>query len=136
MGKRKRLAADAMKQERSEVAFAKLTNVPSSPRKMRLVADMIRGKEVFRALGILKFSNKEAAARVENFSVRPSPTGKQRTKQKPKPANSTSKQSSSTPHLCSNASVRLPKAAATVSANVPITSHSSSTPSNPHKTKS
>ena len=49
MGKRKRLAADAMKQERSEVAFAKLTNVPSSPRKMRLVADMIRGKEVFRA---------------------------------------------------------------------------------------
>ena len=67
MGKRKRLAADAMKQERSEVAFAKLTNVPSSPRKMRLVADMIRGKEVFRALGILKFSNKEAAARVEKL---------------------------------------------------------------------
>ena len=66
MGKRKRLAADAMKQERSE-AFAKLTNVPSSPRKMRLVADMIRGKEVFRALGILKFSNKEAAARVEKL---------------------------------------------------------------------
>lgn len=67
MGKRKRLAADAMKQERSEVAFAKLTNVPSSPRKMRLVADMIRGKEVFRALGMLKFSNKEAAARVEKL---------------------------------------------------------------------
>lgn len=65
MGKRKRLAADAMKQERSEVAFAKLTNVPSSPRKMRLVADMVRGMEVFKALGVLKFSNKEAAARLE-----------------------------------------------------------------------
>ncbi|MGM9870178.1 MAG: 50S ribosomal protein L22 [Muribaculaceae bacterium] len=67
MGKRKRIAADAMKEERSEIAFAKLTNVPSSPRKMRLVADMVRGQEVFRALGILKFSNKEAAARLEKL---------------------------------------------------------------------
>lgn len=49
------------------MAFAKLTSVPTSPRKMRLVADMIRGKEVFRALGILKFSNKEAAARLEKL---------------------------------------------------------------------
>lgn len=56
-----------MKEERKSVAFAKLTNIPSSPRKMRLVADMIRGQEVFRALGILKFSNKEAAARVEKL---------------------------------------------------------------------
>ena len=56
-----------MKEERSEIAFAKLTNVPSSPRKMRLVADMVRGQEVFRALGILKFSNKEAAARLEKL---------------------------------------------------------------------
>lgn len=47
--------------------FAKLNNVPTSPRKMRLVADMIRGMEVFRALGVLKFSNKEAAARVEKL---------------------------------------------------------------------
>ena len=67
MGKRKRIAADARKEERSEIAFAKLTNVPSSPRKMRLVADMVRGQEVFRALGILKFSNKEAAARLEKL---------------------------------------------------------------------
>ncbi|MCC8118348.1 MAG: 50S ribosomal protein L22 [Bacteroidales bacterium] len=65
MGKRKRLMADRMKEERKSVAFAKLTNIPSSPRKMRLVADLIRGQEVFRALGILKFSNKEAAARLE-----------------------------------------------------------------------
>ncbi len=54
-----------MKEERKSVAFAKLNRIPSSPRKMRLVADMIRGQEVFRALGILKFSNKEAAASLE-----------------------------------------------------------------------
>lgn len=56
-----------MKEERKNIAFAKLTNVPSSPRKMRLVADLVRGQEVFRALGILKFSNKEAAARLEKL---------------------------------------------------------------------
>ena len=56
-----------MKEDRKNVAFAKLTNIPSSPRKMRLVADMVRGKEAFRALGILKFSNKEAAARLEKL---------------------------------------------------------------------
>ncbi len=67
MGVRKRLSADKMKEARKEVAFAKLTNIPSSPRKMRLVADMVRGKEAFRALGILKFSNKEAAARLEKL---------------------------------------------------------------------
>lgn len=64
MGVRKRISADQKKQERKQVAFAKLTNVPSSPRKMRLVADMIRGKEVYLALGMLQFSNKEAAARL------------------------------------------------------------------------
>lgn len=67
MGARKRLAADRRKQEQREIAFAKLTDIPSSPRKMRLVADLVRGKEVFRALGILKFSNKEAAARLEKL---------------------------------------------------------------------
>ena len=67
MGVRKRLAADKRKEEQKSVAFAKLLNIPTSPRKMRLVADMVRGKEVFRALGILKFSNKEAAARLEKL---------------------------------------------------------------------
>ena len=43
MGARKRLSANKMKEERRQVSFAKLTNVPSSPRKMRLVADMVRG---------------------------------------------------------------------------------------------
>ena len=67
MGERKRLSADRRKEELKSVAFAKLTNIPTSPRKMRLVADMVRGKEVFRALGILKFSNKEAAARLDKL---------------------------------------------------------------------
>lgn len=67
MGKRKRIAADARKEAKRTVSFAKLNNVPTSPRKMRLVADMIRGMEAFKALGVLKFSNKEAAARVEKL---------------------------------------------------------------------
>ena len=67
MGVRKRQSAEVMKEARKSQAFAKLINVPSSPRKMRLVADMVRGKEVFRALGILKFSNKEASAKVEKL---------------------------------------------------------------------
>ena len=67
MGKRKRESAEKNKEAKKVVSFAKLKNVPTSPRKMRLVADMVRGKEVFQALGILKFSNKEAAARVEKL---------------------------------------------------------------------
>ena len=67
MGVRKRNTAVARKEELKNIAFAKLTNIPTSPRKMRLVADLVRGKEVNRALGILKFSNKEAAARVEKL---------------------------------------------------------------------
>ncbi len=65
MGKRKKLSAEAHKQARKEVCCAKLRNIPSSPRKMRLVADMVRGVEVFKALGLLHFSNKAAAADVE-----------------------------------------------------------------------
>jgi large subunit ribosomal protein L22 len=67
MGARKRIAAEEMKEARKSIYFAKLRNVPTSPRKMRLVVDMIRGMEAFRALGVLKFSNKEAAARVEKL---------------------------------------------------------------------
>jgi large subunit ribosomal protein L22 len=67
MGARKRISAETRKEALKKVSFAKLNNVPSSPRKMRLVADMIRGLEVFRALGVLKFSNKEAAAKVEKL---------------------------------------------------------------------
>ncbi|MDE6297097.1 MAG: 50S ribosomal protein L22, partial [Muribaculaceae bacterium] len=67
MGLRKRQYADGLKAERKSEYFAKLRNVPSSPRKMRLVVDMIRGQEVFKALGILKFSNKEASNKVEKL---------------------------------------------------------------------
>lgn len=67
MGARKKLAADARKEALKNQYFAKLNGVPSSPRKMRYVADMIRGKEVFLALGILKFSNKEASGRLEKL---------------------------------------------------------------------
>ncbi|MDE6269148.1 MAG: 50S ribosomal protein L22 [Muribaculaceae bacterium] len=67
MGVRKRQSADLRKEALKTQAFAKLTNIPSSPRKMRLVADLVRGKEVFRALGILKFSNKAAAAQLEKL---------------------------------------------------------------------
>ena len=67
MGVRKRTSADQRKEANKQVAFAKLLDVPSSPRKMRLVVDMVRGMEVNRALGVLKFSNKEAAARLEKL---------------------------------------------------------------------
>jgi len=67
MGARKHLKAEAMKAERQKIAFAKLNNCPTSPRKMRLVADLVRGVEVDRALSILKFTNKEAAIRLEKL---------------------------------------------------------------------
>ena len=67
MGKRKRIAAEAIKAERSTQSFAKLRNVPSSPRKMRYVVDLVRGMEVFKALGILHFTKKEAALKVEKL---------------------------------------------------------------------
>ena len=67
MGNRKKESAELLKEARKNQYFAKLRNVPTSPRKMRLVADMVRGVEVFKALGILKFSNKEAARRVEKL---------------------------------------------------------------------
>jgi large subunit ribosomal protein L22 len=67
MGKRKRISAEARKEAKKTQYFASLRNVPTSPRKMRLVADMIRGKEVNMALSMLKFSTKEAAGRMEKL---------------------------------------------------------------------
>ncbi|GHT41630.1 50S ribosomal protein L22 [Bacteroidia bacterium] len=67
MGARKRISAEKRKEAQATEYFAKLKSVPTSPRKMRLVADMIRGMEAFKALGVLKFSNKEASARVEKL---------------------------------------------------------------------
>ncbi len=67
MGVRKKQMAERLKEERKSVAFAKLNNCPTSPRKMRLVADIIRGKKVEDALNILKFSSKEAARRLDKL---------------------------------------------------------------------
>ena len=64
MGARKKISADARKEENKTLYFAKLNGVPTSPRKMRLVADMIRGMEVNKALSVLKFSSKEASGRL------------------------------------------------------------------------
>jgi len=65
MGNRKHLAAEKLKEARKTQYFAKLNDVPSSPRKMRLVIDMVRGMEVNRALGALRYSNKAASKDVE-----------------------------------------------------------------------
>src|SRR5512136_282599 len=67
MGARKRIAAEKRKELKKQQYFAVLRNCPTSPRKMRLVADMIRGMEVNRALDVLKFSSKEASDKVEKL---------------------------------------------------------------------
>src|SRR5690554_1158218 len=67
MSARKRISAEKRKEARKEVSLAILKNVPTSPRKMRYVVDMVRGMEVFKALGVLKFSNKAAAERIEKL---------------------------------------------------------------------
>jgi large subunit ribosomal protein L22 len=67
MGSRKKQMADAIKEAKKHVAFAKLNNCPTSPRKMRLVADLVRGEKVEHALNILKFNQKEASGRLETL---------------------------------------------------------------------
>jgi len=67
MGARKKQSAEARKEALKSLYFAKLNDVPTSPRKMRLVADMIRGMEAYRALSVLKFSTKEASNRLEKL---------------------------------------------------------------------
>jgi len=67
MGARKRIKADAMKEARKKIAFAKLNNCPTSPRKMRLIADLIRGMDADKALAELKLNPKEASGRMEKL---------------------------------------------------------------------
>ena len=67
MGVRKRETADARKEANKSIAFAKLNNCPTSPRKMRLVSDLVRGQKVERALNILRFSSKEASRKLEKL---------------------------------------------------------------------
>ena len=67
MGARKRKKADAIKTARKNIAFAKLNNCPTSPRKMRLIADLIRGMDADKALAELKLNPKEASIRMEKL---------------------------------------------------------------------
>ncbi len=67
MGSRKNIMAERLKAEKKVTAIAVLRDVPTSPRKMRLVADIIRGVEINKALGILRFSKKEASIRLEKL---------------------------------------------------------------------
>jgi large subunit ribosomal protein L22 len=67
MGSRKKQMADAIKEEKKQIAFAKLNNCPTSPRKMRLMADLVRGEKAEKALQILKFSSKESSRRLEKL---------------------------------------------------------------------
>ena len=67
MGSRKKQMAEIIKADKKQIAFAKLNNCPTSPRKMRLVADLIRGEKVEKALNILRFSQKEASRRLEKL---------------------------------------------------------------------
>ncbi|HRS18315.1 MAG TPA: 50S ribosomal protein L22 [Bacteroidales bacterium] len=67
MSNRKKIKADQIKDAKKLKAFAILRNCPSSPRKMRLVADMVRGKEVNNALDLLRYSTKESSRKVEKL---------------------------------------------------------------------
>ena len=67
MGAKKRNRANQIKEAKKEQYFASLRDCPTSPRKMRLVVDLIRGQEVNKALDVLKYSSKEASGRVEKL---------------------------------------------------------------------
>ena len=67
MGKRKRESSILIKEANNKLTFAKLNNCPTSPRKMRLVADQVRGESINQALAILKFSPKEASRKLEKL---------------------------------------------------------------------
>ena len=67
MGARKAKMAEKFKAEKKQKAIAIMRDCPTSPRKMRLVADIIRGVEINKALGILRYSKKEASIRMERL---------------------------------------------------------------------
>ena len=87
MGVRKRNSATRSKEAKKALYFAKLNDVPTSPRKMRLVADMIRGVEVQKALGMLKFSTKEASSKMEKLLLSAINNWEQKTNQKAEDGN-------------------------------------------------
>ena len=67
MGKRKRLMAERLKETKKQTAIAKLNEIPTSPQKMRLVADTVRGQEVNHALDLLHYSKRDASAYLEKL---------------------------------------------------------------------
>ena len=67
MGVRKRERAEAIKEAKKTIYMAKLNNCPTSPRKMRLMADLVRGEKIDKALNILKFSSKESSRKLEKL---------------------------------------------------------------------
>ena len=67
MGARKKIAADARKEAKKSVCEAKAVGVPTSPRKMRLLADILRGKDILDSLNILTFSTKHASKTLEKL---------------------------------------------------------------------
>lgn len=67
MGSRKRISRDERREANKHIVFAKLNNYPSSERKMRLVADLIRGVDAQKALAILKFSKQHASEPLEKL---------------------------------------------------------------------
>jgi len=67
MGKRKRLMAEAIKENKKKVAFASLSNHGVSAKKTKLVVDLVRGMDVARALGVLKFTPNKSASVIEKL---------------------------------------------------------------------
>ena len=67
MGARKRLAADARKEKKQSVVMARLVDNNTSPRKTRLMADLVRGKNVDYALNVLKYSKKESSEKIRKL---------------------------------------------------------------------
>jgi large subunit ribosomal protein L22 len=87
MGARKQKTADARKEANKTKYFARLNNCPTSPRKMRLLADLIRGIDVYKALNILKFNPKEASGRLEKLLASAIANYEAKTGQRPEDSN-------------------------------------------------
>ena len=114
--------AKKYKAEKQQKAIAVLRDCPTSPRKMRLVADIIRGVEINKALGILRYSKKEASIRVEKLLKSAIANWEAKNpSERLEDTSCASRRSSSTAAGCSNVSRQLPKVAHTVFASVRIT---------------
>jgi large subunit ribosomal protein L22 len=87
MGARKQKTADARKEANKTKYFARLNDCPTSPRKMRLLADLIRGVDVYKALNILKFNPKEASGRLEKLLASAIANYEAKTGQRPEDSN-------------------------------------------------